>query len=249
MTKRDLTVVILAAGKGTRMKSDLPKVMHRICGRPMIDHVLEKAEALGASKVVAVVGWQSEKVIPHLEGRAEYVLQNPQIGTGHAMMCAAPKFEGTDGVVLLLYGDVPILTVNTLKKLLEVHSVQGNKATVLTAVLDDPSGYGRIIRNEAGLVERIVEHKDASDEEKSVKEINTGIYCFDIPELEVVLKEITNDNAQGEYYITDAIGLMRSHGWRVGAVMAEDPRETEGVNTEEQLLRLEKAMCEISGGN
>jgi bifunctional UDP-N-acetylglucosamine pyrophosphorylase/glucosamine-1-phosphate N-acetyltransferase len=231
------------------MKSDLPKALRKVCGRPMIGFVLDKAERLGAARIIVVVGWQSEKVIPLLAGRAEYVLQNPQLGTGHAMMCAEPKFAGSSGTVMLLYGDVPLLTEKTLRRLLDAHDSGMNKATVLTAVLDDPSGYGRIIRDPAGAVDRIVEHKDATEEERAVGEINTGIYCFGIPEIVAVLKEISNDNAQGEYYVTDAIGLMRRRGWRVGAVAADDPRETEGVNTEEQLARIGRIMCEISGDN
>jgi bifunctional UDP-N-acetylglucosamine pyrophosphorylase / glucosamine-1-phosphate N-acetyltransferase len=241
----ELVVVILAAGKGTRMKSDLPKVLHKVRGRPMLDYSLEKSERIGASRIVAVVGYQSEKVIPLVEGRAEYALQQPQLGTGHAMMCAAPKFESFGGDLLLLYGDVPALRESTIRRLLETHKKDGNMATVLTAILEDPTGYGRIIRDSAGGLDRIVEHKDANEAELSVCEINTGICCFRIPELLAVLKEITNDNAQGEYYITDAIGLMRRHGWPVGAVVAGDPRETEGINTEEQLARAERIMDEI----
>jgi bifunctional UDP-N-acetylglucosamine pyrophosphorylase / glucosamine-1-phosphate N-acetyltransferase len=249
VTGDELTVLILAAGKGTRMKSDLPKVLHKVCGRPMLDFVLDKSERLGATRIITVVGYQAEKVIPVVEGRAEYVLQQPQNGTGHAVMCAAPKFESSAGVLLMLYGDVPLLTEATMRRLLDAHKQEGNKATVLTAILDDPTGYGRIIRDSDGRLDRIVEHKDANEAERAVREINTGICCFMIPELLDVLKEISNDNAQGEYYITDAIGLMRRRGWAVGAVIAADPRETEGINTEDQLARTERLMADISPEN
>ena len=215
----------------------------------MLDYALEKAERLGAARIVAVVGYQAEKVIPLVEGRVRHVIQQPQLGTGHAVMCAAPEFEDITGDLLMLYGDVPLLRESTIRRLLETHKNEDNKATVLTAILDDPTGYGRIIRDSEGRLDRIVEHKDASEAERAVNEINTGICCFRIPELLSVLKDISSDNAQGEYYITDAIGLMRSRGWRVGAVVAGDPRETEGINTEEQLLRTERIMSEISADN
>jgi len=245
----ELIVLIMAAGKGTRMKSDLPKVLHCVSGKPMLEYVIEKAEHLKAGRIIVIVGYQAEKVMPLIEGRTEFVLQEPQLGTGHAVMCAAPKFEASTGTLLLLSGDVPLLTKATLLRLVEVHKKEANKATVLTAILDDPAGYGRILRDGASGVDRIVEHKDASEQERAINEINTGLYCFDIPALLTVLKEISNNNAQGEYYVTDAIGLMRMRGWKVGAVVAGDHRETEGINTKEQLLRAERDLAEISYDN
>lgn len=245
----ELVVLILAAGKGTRMKSDLPKVLRKVHGRPMLEHVLDKAERLGADRTIVVLGYRWDSVEPVVRGRAEHVVQAPQLGTGHAVMCAAPGFESSKGTLLMLFGDVPLLRESTIRRMLEVHASEGNAATVLSAILDDPAGYGRVIRGEAGGLDRIVEHKDASESERAVKEINTGLCCFSIPRLIEVLKEISNNNTQGEYYITDAIGLMRGRGWPVGAVVLEDYREAEGINTEEQLERTERVYTEIFGDN
>jgi bifunctional UDP-N-acetylglucosamine pyrophosphorylase / glucosamine-1-phosphate N-acetyltransferase len=249
LDKEELVVLILAAGKGTRMKSDMPKVMHRVRGRTMLGHVLDTAARLGAARTVVVLGYKWDTVVPVVEGRADFVIQEPQLGTGHAVMCAAPKIESARGTLLILYGDVPLLRASTVRRLLDIHTAEGNAATILTAIVDDPEGYGRIVRGEGTRVDRIVEHKDASGDERAIKEINTGICCFEIDRLLDVLKEIRNDNVQGEYYITDAIGLMRRRGWRAGAVVIDDRREAEGINTEEQLARAERDFPEISREN
>lgn len=244
MSDNHITAVILSAGKGTRMKSDLAKVLHPVCGRPMLEYVLDAADALGDVEKVVVVGHQADSVKKVVGDRAKCALQQPQLGTGHAVMCAREHLEGRGGTMLLLYGDVPLITAGTLKNMMSSHMDSGCAATVLTAVLSDPTGYGRIIRREDNLLDRIVEHKDASPEELAVNEINTGICCFDMEKLLEVLDELTDDNAQGEYYITDAIGLLNNHGYKVGAVVAQDPVEVEGINTLEQLQRTEKIMSE-----
>lgn len=242
MTNEKITALILSAGKGTRMKSDLAKVLHPVCGRPMLEYVLDAADALGDVEKVVVVGHQADSVREVVGGRAKCALQMPQNGTGHAVMCAREFLEGRGGTMLLLYGDVPLITSDTLKSMMDTHFGSGCAATVLTAKLEDPTGYGRIIRRDDNLLDRIVEHKDAAPHELAVNEINTGICCFDLEKLLEVLDELTNDNAQGEYYITDAIGLLNKHGYRVGAVVADDPVEVEGINTLEQLHRTDKIM-------
>ncbi len=243
--EKELIVLILAAGKGTRMESDMPKVLHKINGRPMLDYVLENADKLGADRKIVVIGHKGEMVKEFIAGRAETVVQEPQMGTGHAVMCAESKIEGSEGTILMVYGDVPMLKALTLSSLIEAHEEQNNSGTILTAFLDDATGYGRIIRDDRGNVEGIVEHKDANNEQRKIKEFNTGICCFNIRDLFIILKEITNNNSQKEYYITDAFGLMKKRGWKIGTSTADDPSETEGINTLEQLKRAERIMAEI----
>jgi bifunctional UDP-N-acetylglucosamine pyrophosphorylase/glucosamine-1-phosphate N-acetyltransferase len=244
-----LTVLVLAAGKGKRMKSDIAKVLHEVAGRPMLSYVLDRTSELGAARAIVVVGHKKESVISMLPSGVGHAVQEPQLGTGHAVMCAENLFRDTQGDILILYGDVPLITTPTIRSLLENHRTASNSGTILTAVLDEPAGYGRIVRKAEGGVDSIVEHKDAGPEELAIKEINTGICCFKIADLLAVLTEIKDDNAQGEYYITDAVGLMRSRGMRVGAVVAANPAETEGINTEEQRAAAEIAMKNSSGGN
>jgi len=239
---KDIRIVILSAGKGTRMKSDLAKVLHEVAGRPMLEYVLDTAEKVGAAERLVVVGHQAERVEAVVGGRGKCVLQAPQQGTGHAVMCARPFFQGSAGDLLVLYGDMPLISEKTVRAVLAAHGGGGNSATVLTAALEDPAGYGRIIRGPDGRFERIVEHKDATEAERLVKEVNTGIYCFRIPDLLEALDELTNDNAQGEYYLTDTVELLNRRGRKVGAVVLEDPLEAEGINTVEQLARAEELL-------
>lgn len=234
-----VATIILAAGKGTRMKSRMPKVLHRVCGKPMVGHVLDTAALLGAEKQVVVIGYGGEEVQAALEGRCMFAWQTEQLGTGHAVMQAEELFLNYTGLVMVLCGDTPLLTKELLENLLAEHRKSENTATVLTAYLADPTGYGRIIRSAEGYVHRIVEQKDATVEECAVKETNTGIYCFESAELFPALYSITPNNAQGEYYLTDVIGLLVQDGKRVGAYMTTDAAQTMGVNSRTQLAEAE----------
>jgi UDP-N-acetylglucosamine pyrophosphorylase len=236
-----LAVVIMAAGKGTRMKSDLPKVLHPANGRPVVAYVIEKSQTLRPETIVLVIGHQAEKV---REATADYpvsyALQQPQLGTGHAVMQTEPLLKEFDGEVIILSGDAPLFTTATLRNLVDFHRTKNAVATVLTAILDDPTGYGRVIRSIDGEeVLKIVEQKDASDEEKAVTEINSGVYVFNARELFSALNGITNQNAQQEYYLTDVFGICFSGGKKVCAFKIDDPNEIRGINTPEQLREAE----------
>ena len=234
--------VILAAGKGTRMKSAVPKVLHRVGGRPMLAHVLTAAEKAGAARSVAVVGFGADQVREAIGPAAEFVIQAEQLGTGHAVMQAREALAGYTGTVMVLCGDTPLLTADLLCRLHDAHRQAGAAATVLTAVLPDASGYGRVIRDGAGRVVRIVEQKDASPAELTVNEINTGIYCFECQQLLAALDGLTCDNKQGEYYLTDVIGIFVGQGAKVWALTAGDHRETLGINSRLQLAEAEKIL-------
>jgi len=245
-TLRPLAVIILAAGKGTRMKNpDMAKVMYPINGRPMVEHVVDLAIAAGAARVVVIVGWQKESVIAHLRSSGKPVVcveQVPQLGTGHAVMQARPLFDDFDGDLLVLSGDVPMLSLSSVQSLIARHRSSGARATVLTATLDDPTGYGRILRNADGSVCGIVEQKDATHEQRAVREINSGIYLFDAGDLFAALDRLTPDNAQKEYYLTDVVAAFRRKGLRVDAVGAGDSWEVLGVNTLDQLEEIRRLM-------
>lgn len=233
-----LKAVILAAGKGTRMKSDLPKVLHEIDGKPMVEYVIAAAKAAGAEEICLVVGHQAELVKERIGDGVTYVLQEQQLGTGHAVKCAM-NFIGTDGDTMVLCGDTPIITGETLKELLAYHHLYNLEVTVLSTVLEDATGYGRIVRDTDGNFLRIVEQKDASEEEQAIREINSGMYVFRSAALSDSLMRLTNENAQKEYYLTDTIGIINeqnhSDGIVVGAMATERADETRGVNTPEQL--------------
>ncbi|TGV30361.1 UDP-N-acetylglucosamine diphosphorylase/glucosamine-1-phosphate N-acetyltransferase, partial [Mesorhizobium sp. M00.F.Ca.ET.186.01.1.1] len=234
--------VVLAAGQGTRMKSKLYKVLHPVCGKPMVQHVVDTMVSMQVEDIVVVVGHGADVVRAKLGEGVTYALQEEQLGTAHAVSQAAPFLQDKEGTTFLLYGDVPLLSEQTLSALLTYHEEQQAAATVLTAVLPDPTGYGRIVRNEAGEVLRIVEHKDATEAERAVQEINTGIYCYDNRKLWKALAEVKNDNAQGEYYVTDVVGILREAGEKVVAYEAVDPEETMGVNDRVQLSEAEAYM-------
>ncbi|PYZ95432.1 bifunctional UDP-N-acetylglucosamine diphosphorylase/glucosamine-1-phosphate N-acetyltransferase GlmU [Alteribacter lacisalsi] len=240
MSKR--FAVILAAGKGTRMKSDLYKVLHPVCGKAMVQHVVDQLKGCNVEKTIAVTGHGAEMVRERLGADAEYVLQEEQLGTGHAVMQAESLLAGEKGTTIVLCGDTPLLTEKTIDALLDFHEKEGAKATVLTAKAEDPSGYGRVIRDESSAVKRIVEHKDANTEERDVKEINTGTYCFDNEALFEALSEVTNDNVQGEYYLPDVIEILQKKGERIGAWQTPDFDETMGVNDRVALSRAEQVM-------
>ena len=237
-----LAAVILAAGQGTRMKSSLPKVLHAVAGRPMLAHVITAAREAGAAPVVAVIGHGADQVRSAFSGAGvTFALQAEQLGTGHALQCAASELAGFSGALLLLCGDVPLLRAETLRALLEYHRSQQATVTVLTAELADPRGYGRIIRGLDG-VERIVEEKDATPLERAVREINTGIYVFAAPRVFALLGGLTNDNAQGEYYLTDVIAAARAAGEKVAALAVARAEEAMGINDRIQLAEAGRAM-------
>lgn len=238
----DLVTVILAAGKGTRMKSSLPKVLHKAGGKSMVEQVLSAAKAAGAKRQIVVTGFGGDMVREALAGQAEFVTQEEQLGTGHAVRMTAPLLQEERGTVMVLCGDTPLLTGALLKKLYDEHVAAHAKATVLTAVMPDATGYGRIIRQADGSVERIVEHKDATDEERAIREVNSGIYCFDAQALFASLAHVTNDNAQGEYYLPDVLGILKQQGEKIWAVAADDYEETLGVNSRAQLAKAEHIL-------
>jgi UDP-N-acetylglucosamine diphosphorylase/glucosamine-1-phosphate N-acetyltransferase len=250
-TDRAFAAVIMAAGKGTRMNNPaMAKVMYAVEGKPMVEHVVDIAAASGAGKIVVIVGWQGESVVEHLQKAGKSVLcvhQEPQLGTGHAVMQAATALAGFAGDAVVLSGDVPLLRPQTLEGLIRHHRETGAAATILTAVLDDPAGYGRILRNSAGSVEAIVEQKDATPEQREIREINSGIYLFRAPLLFEALDRLKPDNAQKEYYLTDVIGIFRSRGLTVSALAAGDPHEILGVNTPAQLLEIQELMRRRKG--
>ncbi|MHB8172422.1 MAG: bifunctional UDP-N-acetylglucosamine diphosphorylase/glucosamine-1-phosphate N-acetyltransferase GlmU [Thermincolia bacterium] len=237
-----LGAVILAAGKGTRMKSKLPKVLHKVCGRPMVQQVIEAIRAAGVGKMVAIIGHGAEEVRQALGTTVEYAVQEQQLGTGHAVQQAEALFTGFDGVVLVLCGDTPLVTGETISRLIQYHREQQATATVLTALMDDPIGYGRILRHPDGKVARIVEEKDASEQERQTKEINTGAYCFNSNDLFSALKNLTPANAQGEYYLTDTLEILQKQGKIISGMVIKDSRELMGINDRVQLAEAEAIM-------
>ena len=238
----DLVTVILAAGKGTRMKSKLPKVLHKAGGKSMVQHVLDAARSAGAKRNIVVTGFGGEMVREALGNQAEFVEQKEQLGTGHAVQQTADLLAGENGTVMVLCGDTPLLTGALLKKLYDEHVAAGAKATVLTAIMPDATGYGRIIRLADGSVARIVEHKDATEAERQVQEVNSGIYCFAARELFDSLKQVNNDNAQGEYYLPDVLEILKQQGEKIWAVAADDYESTLGINSRLQLAGAEKIL-------
>ncbi|RHW31804.1 bifunctional UDP-N-acetylglucosamine diphosphorylase/glucosamine-1-phosphate N-acetyltransferase GlmU [Neobacillus notoginsengisoli] len=234
--------IILAAGQGTRMKSKLYKVLHPVCGKPMVQHVVDEISKLSISDIVTIVGHGAEKVQAHLGEKSKYALQEQQLGTAHAVMQAAGELAGLEGVTLVVCGDTPLIKAETMEALFRHHSEQSAKATILTARMDNPAGYGRVVRDSAGHVEKIVEHKDASDAERAITEINTGTYCFDNKALFSALKNVSNENSQGEYYLPDVIEILKSQGEVVTAYLTDDAEETLGVNDRVALSEAERIM-------
>lgn len=244
----NVAAIILAAGLGKRMESDLPKVLHRALGRPLVEHVLDAVRAAGVQRTVMVIGHQAQRVRQALAMHdVEFVVQEPQLGTGHAVQQARVLFAGYSGDVLVLCGDTPLLTGTTLRALWETHRHSRAAATVLTAELDDPSGYGRVIRGAQGEVLRIVEQRDASEEERAVREINSGLYVFSASDLFAALAKVDADNAQREYYLTDTLEILRHAGKRVAAYVCSDPREVLGVNDPDQLREAEAHLTQRVG--
>lgn len=234
-----LAVVIMAAGKGTRMNNPgMAKVMYTVADRPMVEHVVDLAIELASTRTIVIVGYQKETVIEHLSSTGKpvtCVVQEPQLGTGHAVMQTEHVLRGFSGDILVLSGDVPLLSYETARSLMDEHRDTGAAATVLTTKLDDPTGYGRILRDETDHVVGIVEHRDATKEQRAIREINSGIYLFKKSALFDGLHHITPHNVQNEYYLTDVFRYFWMHGLPVRAVVADDPLELRGVNTPQQL--------------
>lgn len=238
-------VLIMAAGKGTRLNSSLPKVLHRLAGRPLIEHVLQTVQALDPGQTLVVVGHQAELVKSRLRHRdVEYAEQVPQLGTGHAVQVARDWWSGKSGNLLILSGDVPLISAGTLRRMIQAHHRTSASLTLLSTRLADPTGYGRVIRAEDGRVRGIVEQKEADPSELQVREVNTGLYCFRITDLPEVIDRLTPDNRQNEYYLTDCVGLLSRQGKRVEAVVCEDWLEVMGINSPIDLARMEKLLRE-----
>ena len=235
-------VVVLAAGKGTRMKSKLYKVLHKVCGKTMVEHVVDAARGVNPAKIVTVVGTGAGEVEKVLDGKSDFAFQEKQLGTGDAVMTAKEELGDKDGATLVVTGDTPLFTTETFDELFKYHAEKGNAATVLTAEAPNPFGYGRIIRDDQGNVLRIVEQKDGKPEELKVKEINTGVFCFDNKKLFEALKHVDNNNAQGEYYLTDVLEILRNSGERVGAYKMPDFSESLCVNDRIALAQATKTM-------
>ena len=238
---KELRVVILAAGKGTRMNSDLPKVLHKLQSKPLIDYVIDESELLNPKEIILVVGFKKESVIKHTESRInlKYATQIEQLGTGHAVLQTNELLKNRKGHILILYGDVPNIKASTLQPIVSDHISNNRDLTLITAEIDDPTGYGRIIRDKNGNLLKIVEEKDCSDDEKKIKEWNPGIYIFKIPEVFKILNNIKTNNASKEYYLTDAIGLAQQSNMQIKAIKIENSDEVIGVNTADQLKELE----------
>jgi UDP-N-acetylglucosamine diphosphorylase/glucosamine-1-phosphate N-acetyltransferase len=246
--------IILAAGKGTRMNSDLPKVLHPVCGRPMLAWVIDACRQAGCSKLILVVGHRSEMVRQAFDadGALSYVLQQPQLGTGHAVMAASGQLTGLSGPVLVVAGDGPLIRPETLRQLIQTHQAKNAACTLATSILPEPGAYGRIIRDEAGDLVGIVEHLEASPAQRAIREVNVSLYCFDAAELRGVLGRLTNNNAKGEYYITDALGILRSSGKRLAAVAAVPPEDVLSINNPQELAEVDRilaARLATAGGN
>jgi bifunctional UDP-N-acetylglucosamine pyrophosphorylase/glucosamine-1-phosphate N-acetyltransferase len=236
--------VILAAGKGTRMKSKKPKVLHEVCGQSMLEYVIDSCRNVGTDEIHVIVGYESQLIkdaVPEGNGLS-YTMQEEQLGTGHALMQVMPEIQKFRGQVMVLVGDAPLITSGTLEHLLEINSQEAVKATVITAEIPKPKNYGRIIRDEKGYLQKIVEAKDAKPHEKAVKEINSGMYCFDAQTLASVLDKLDNNNAQKEYYLTDVIGLIRGNGHKVKACLVENQEDILAVNSKTELATISKIM-------
>lgn len=233
--------LILAAGEGKRMKSNMSKVLHQVCGKEMVNHVIDVMRSAGFDEVNVIVGKGKEQVMEKTKSRdVSFSVQEEQLGTGHAVLCAKEFLAGKEGTIAIFTGDAPLIRRETVAELLRMHEEKGYSATLLTSVIDNPTGYGRVVR-EGEDVARIVEQKDGTPEELAVKEINAGMYLFDVRELLSALGELKNENAQGEYYLTDVIGIMKAKGLTLGASITQFD-ETRGVNSREQLAEAEEIM-------
>ena len=234
--------LILAAGQGKRIKSNLPKVLHKVCGKEKVKHVIDTVKKAEIQDINLIIGKGAELVEEKTKDTGvTYSLQAEQLGTGHAVKCAKKFLENKSGVVAVFTGDTPLIKQSTVESLINDHINNKNAATILTAMVDDPTGYGRIVRDESGKVLKIVEHKDCNEEELKIKEMNSAIYCFDIELLVKSLDKLNNNNKQGEYYLTDVIGILKDEGYSIGAVVT-DIEETIGVNSRVQLAEAEEIL-------
>jgi bifunctional UDP-N-acetylglucosamine pyrophosphorylase / glucosamine-1-phosphate N-acetyltransferase len=240
MSKR--YAVILAAGKGTRMKSKLHKILHPVCGKPMVQHVVDQINKLNCDEIVTIVGYGAEEVEQQIQGQVKFAMQEEQLGTAHAVEQSAPMLEDKEGTTIVVCGDTPLITANTMEQLINHHEKAKAKVTILTAEAENPFGYGRIVRDENGNVAKIVEQKDANEKEQKITEINTGTYCLDNQALFSALKKVENNNAQGEYYLPDVIEILKAEGQIVSAYQTEDFNETLGVNDRVALAKAEVMM-------
>lgn len=236
-----MAIVILAAGKGTRMKSDLPKVLHRLDGRPLIQHVLETAQQLNPTQIVLIVGYQAGLVRQTVGGSVLYAEQTEQLGTGHAVAQAEPFLRNHRGNILILYGDMPLLTLSTLRKLIDLQASNSGPLTMLTVIAADPRGFGRIARDEKGAVIAIVEEADCTPEQLAIKELNVGVYCIRTDWLWPNLAKI-EASPKGEYYLTDLVAIAVQQGHQIEAVTTTDLVETLGINIEEHLVEAETSL-------
>ncbi|RXT09002.1 bifunctional UDP-N-acetylglucosamine diphosphorylase/glucosamine-1-phosphate N-acetyltransferase GlmU [Ammoniphilus sp. CFH 90114] len=234
--------VVLAAGQGTRMKSKLYKVLHPVCGKPMVQHIVDRLQALAIDEIVVIVGHGADKVKQQLGSNIHYAFQEKQLGTAHAVMMSEGLLKDKQGTTLVVTGDTPLIKKETLQQLMSHHAATQAAATVLTTVLADATGYGRIVRGEQGHVERIVEHKDTNEDERQIKEISTGIFCFNNELLFKALSQVNNDNVQGEYYLPDVIGILKKQGETISAFLTEDAEDGMGVNDRVQLSQAEQIM-------
>ena len=245
-----VAAVVLAAGKGKRMKSDLPKVLHPIFGRPMIEVLLDTLISLKINKIVAVIGFKADEVkkaLKDYQGKISYAIQAEQLGTGHAVLMAESELKGFVGDILVVAGDVPFLSSETIARLIDTHRKEQAAGTVLSSVPPDPTGYGRIIRKDGtSLVDYIIEHKDASEEQRRVREINTGTFCFDSRHLFDALREIRADNSQKEYYLTDVMAILHRKGLKAAVYKTDNPDEALGINSVDQMAELEVRFAKKS---
>ncbi len=230
MDERELRAVILAGGRGKRMHSDLPKVLHELHGKPMIQHAIDHVREAGVADVIVVVGYQHDLVMGRLGSQVRYAVQEAQLGTGHAVQRALPLLADAAGAVVICYGDMPLLSPATVRALIDAQARPGVAGAILTVVLDNPPDYGRIVRDATGAVIRVVEVKDCTPAELQIKEVNVGVYCFSAEALRWALPRLTDDNAQGEFYLTDVVGILAAADRRVETVRTDNLEETLGIN-------------------
>ena len=242
LMKQRVQVVIMAAGEGTRMKSKLPKVLHQVCGRSILDYVLDAADCISDSKPIVVIGSGSDLVRTHIGDRCSFAYQAERLGTGHAVMMAAPLLDRAREYTVVLAGDTPLITGQTISKMLDYTLEKGFDTVALSAIVPDPSGYGRMLREPDGSFKAIVEHKDASEEEKRVTEVNASMFCFKTDALLSTLDKLDQDNAQNEYYLTDVLTILKGQGKRLGIYAMDDYSEMLGVNNRVQLAEADAIM-------
>ncbi|MFO7560746.1 MAG: NTP transferase domain-containing protein [Desulfobacterales bacterium] len=237
-------IIILAAGLGTRMKSDMAKVLHKVCGKPMISHVVDMALEVAGENIIVVTGYQSDTVreTARMSAQVGFAYQEKQLGTGHAVLCAMPELHAGVENVIILCGDVPLLSAETVFHFIENHNKQKNQITVLAVEVENPTGYGRMIVNQDGRLVKIVEEADANQDEKGIKIINSGIYCVERAFLEHAVRMLKPDNAQNEFYLTDIISIGAEENKKIGLFMGNDSDEVVGINCHQDLVKAEKIM-------